>query len=161
MRRGWLVMLVGCGLLMGCEDGFFRATGAVASQGGELETWRVKPMACIRDERGGFTLLWEDTVWREVDPADPRRLLLTDAPRELRLERQGAGWVGWLRTVKTKRTGATRLDAGVCKVLRVETEERAGKIAGARDSLRGQVQMDCEVRGSRVSADTRFWNCEY
>ena len=155
-----------CPAFVGCDRGFFQASGYVASAGGRLGVWYATPDACSRDPFDGraigetaslATFLWEDPSIH--DPLrDQHRAKAPDAPRRMDVARAGTGYSVVLATVKTE---GTRIDPADCAVLRVTTWEQAPQVKGARNSLAGQLQMDCEVDGGHVTADLRFSRCEF
>jgi hypothetical protein len=158
--------LLGLLALAGCQRGFFKAHGYVASSGGALGDWRSKPLACSRDPFDGkprgstasiATLIWEDPSVH--DPMrDQDRPRAPDAPLRLELGRDGDGFSAGLTTVKTE---GTRIVSADCADLSVQTWDQGPVVPRARGSLAGHLRMDCQVHGSHVTADLEFERCEF
>ena len=131
-----------------------------------MGTWRSTPDACTRDPFDGrplsesdsiATLLWEDPSLHDPN-RDQNRPKAANAPLRLEVARDGGGYRVGLVTVKNE---GTRIGSADCSVLSVETVEQAPVTSGARSALKGRVQMDCQVRGSHVTANVRFERCEF
>lgn len=124
----------------------------------------MSPQGCTRDTFDGrppgqstsvLTLLWSDPGKR--DGKLDNTTVAPDAPMRVEVARTP----GVVATVYTKQTGGTRLDAGVCRTLRLETWEEVARYPEGRATLAGTLAMDCTAGGSHVIADLRFSGCEY
>ena len=89
---------------------------------------------------------------------DQHQIKAPDAPLRMELARAGDALSVGLTTVRTE---GTRMGSADCAVLRLTTWEEAPVVRGARNSLAGHLQMDCQAKGSRVTADLRFRRCEF
>ncbi len=152
--------------LTGCSH-YFHATGTLASDGGEIGTFRSTPEGCSRDPADGLpasmsstvlTFLWEDPAVRDIRLRDNHRQAAPNAPLRLEISRQGGAYVLTLNAVKSV---GTRLDGNTCTTLRVDTQEGPPSVAEGRPTLGGTVQLECGVAGSHIMADIRFERCEY
>ncbi len=152
--------------MQGCDRGMFQVAGSVASAGGELGTWRSAPLGCSRDPFDGkpvettasvATFLWEDPSMHDK-LRDKHRPMAPDAPMRLELARRNNAVSASLTTVKIK---GTLLQPGDCTRLQLDTQERPAAIPGGRPTLGGLLTMDCNVRGSHVTADFSFRRCEF
>ncbi len=166
-RRVQACAVAACALLLaGCDPGFFKAEGTVASDGGGLGRWTSAPEGCSRDPFDGLgrahtrsvlTLLWNDPSVK--DPLrDKHRATAPDAPMRLEIARAATGYEATLETVKSV---GTRLDGSVCGRLEVETAEHRAEFREGQRTLSGTVKMDCRVKGSHLTADVQFSRCDY
>jgi hypothetical protein len=149
----------------GCEHHFFRARGAIGSQGGGLGTWRSTPIGCSRDPLPGLppqsqtvaTLLWQDPA--QFDPwHDQHRATAPNAPLRLELSRGNGGVTANLDTVRVE---GVHLDETTCPVLRLTTAEGNPAIQSGRPTLGGELTLDCRVRESRITGTVHFSGCEF
>ncbi len=170
LRAGSLsLLLVAAG---GCAHRYFKVDGSLASDGGELGTWRSRPLGCSRDPvpppaEGVYedvaTLLWDDGLsrdnWRLAHSPGvgnrPGRLELwrrTDGP--------DAGKI-YGRMEMQKPVSSIDLGPSNCGLLRLDTTQGKPLIDGGRPTLKGTLVMDCQVGASRVRGDLEFSGCEY
>ena len=165
----WLMATCLAAILLataGCDRRFFKATGYVASEGGELGVWHSTPDACSRDPFDGkaiaetnslLAFIWEDPSMH--DPMrDQHRAKAPDAPLRLELARHGAGLSLSIATVKSRSAYFVSSD---CAVLDVNTWEQAPAVPGARGSLAGRLRVDCRTPANHVAADLSFQRCEF
>ena len=165
IRIGMILLLLldaGCGRHTPFVQGF------LSSSGGELGIWRSQPAGCSRAPFDGLPLGQSSSVitflWQDQTFMDPVRQTHDDpsteqAPVRLEVAHRGAGYVASLATAKTD--AATRLDEHVCSVLRLETQEGAKVIREGKPTLRGRLQLDCTLKGGRLTADLTFADCGY
>ena len=151
---------------LGCDRRFFKATGYVASDGGELGRWHAPPDACGRDPFDGKSLAETNSiatfVWEDPSLHDPmrdeHRAKAADQPARLELARHDAGFSVAISTVKGRAAYFVSQD---CAVLGVKTSEESPAVPGARSSLAGRLQMDCQTPANHVTADMSFQRCEF
>jgi hypothetical protein len=156
----------------GCAHHYFKVEGSLASDGGELGTWRSRPLGCSRDpvpppQVGVYedvaTLLWDDGLSR-----DNWRLAHSpyqgNKPGRLELWRRKDGPEAgkiYGRMEMQKPVSAVTLDPSHCGILRLETGQGQRLIEGGRPTLKGTLVMDCQVGTSRVRGDLEFSGCEF
>ena len=167
-HAGAAVLLAACMLCStGCERRFFHTAGRISSDGGELGTWRMRPVSCTRDAANGFpgrdgeaiaTLLWADPSRRDKRYINQGQKTAPEVPMRLDLMRVGGGVTGVLDMWRRK---GVRLDARVCTQLEMTTQEGAAALPEGRPTLTGHLVMDCTVEGSHLAADLTFNGCEY
>ena len=166
LARGFIIFPLVTGL--GCNRHTPAVQGLLASSGGELGTWSSQPAGCSRapfdglpvdKSRSMVTFLWQDQtlmIATRQTHNDPTTL---QAPVRLELAREDVGYVASLATAKTD--AATRLDAHVCSVLRLESRQAAKVIREGKPTLTGRLQLDCTVKGGHLTADLRFAGCGF
>jgi hypothetical protein len=172
-RLAWSVLagcvaLCGSLALSGCGQRFFTAEGVVASDGGSLGVWRATPEGCSRDpfdgrvgadSRSVLTFLWDDPRKHNVK-IDAKGW--TDAPLRLEIARDTARPVaGIVASLVTVNAVGTRLDGRVCQTLQLQTGERRAYYIEGRPTLHGTVTLDCQVKGSHITASVRFDRCDF
>ena len=154
-------------ILAGCSGREFHVDGVLASEGGRSGTWSCRPQGCIRASRVAegvsdparvASLLWIDPVRRDASRANGNQFRVADAPIRLDLALAGGEPIAVLETVRTRGTEFNRRN---CRTLTLEIQEERPTKPEGRPALAGRVQMDCEVRGSHVTADVRFRGCNY
>ncbi len=167
-RAGLRTIAFGLALLgaAGCEPHFFDVQGTIASDGGELLTWRTAPQGCSRDPADGeppastatvATFLWEGPM-NEDRPAQQKGRA-TPGPLRLEIARSGAGFAGHLTTTSNPK-GAT-LDGSDCKTFSLETHPGPPEFSGGKPTLSGTLALDCTTNGSHVTANLRFSGCTF
>lgn len=105
-----------------------------------------------------MSLLWIDPVRRDVSRADGHQFMVADAPIRLDLSRTGGEPIALLETVRTL---GTEFNLRNCHTLTLETQEERATVPEGRPALGGTLRMDCQVRGSHVTAEIRFEGCDY
>ena len=162
----WALLLGSLCVVTGCERHYFKATGALTSDGGRLFAWTRPVQGCSPDPLDGlppnksstlFTLYWDNPVDRDKEVrhnAPPENLL-----QRLEVFRTRDGLAGSLRT--TLIAPDTVLDSSVCSTFHATTSPGDPVIAGGRPTLSGTLDLDCRVDDSHLTAHVRFSGCEY
>jgi hypothetical protein len=153
--------------ISGCSRGFFTARGVLTSDGGTFGHWSSKPQGCSRDpidSRPSATsasiasFFWEDPAAHHITLRDQNAPHAPDVPLRLDLLREDGTITARFQTVKTP---GTRLDATVCTTLAIQTTESPATYTNGRPTLSGTVQLDCRLKGSHLTGNFHFQNCEF
>ena len=158
---GSLLLCLAAAGLSGCGPTFFSAKGTLSSTGGQLDQWKETPLGCHRDVFDGDTSKLMTFSWGNPNAQDPDRQVHDRTrpafPVLLSLEKDGAGLKGHLQTSKG---GEADLNAGVCKVISLQTKEHSKGFAEMHPTLNGTLTLDCQTAGSHITSDIVFKQCE-
>ena len=157
-------------LLAGCGPEFFKAKGTVSSDGGPLKAWSGTPLGCSRGAaRGepGKILTFQFGLPPGFEAAHPKG---ENAPEQLAFAQNGSGVMGSLQVfAEVKQPGAPdtmqqasngfTLDNSNCKTITLDRQEQSKSFAESVKPLKGHLVLDCNVQGSRITADLTFRHC--
>lgn len=165
-RAASLLLLL---VAVGCNSDTFTEQGAMRSQGNYRNTWQWHPQGCTRDPFDGLpvgnsksivSLIWENPGFRDVKLSNPN--WSPDAPLRMDFEPARSGDRGEVQaTLHTIDTGGILLDKSVCSTLKLQTQEHAAGQAGGRPTLSGELELECRVHDSHMTATIQFQGCEY
>lgn len=152
-------------VLTGCQRSFYTAQGSLASHGGKLGRWDMRPQGCSLAPFDGLPrpqsqsvveFVWQRgrSVQRTEGRAEDR---WEQGPAILDISRTPAGVAARFTLVQTK--APVELDGSDCSVLRIDTEPGPPAIPGGPPSAKGEFHMDCTTHGSHLTADLRFRGC--
>ena len=164
---GLVALALGSLCLVGCEHHFFKVKGALSSEGGELGTWSVVPEGCSRDPLDRLpvaesttvmTLFWQDPRKRDRS-RDKEKWTQRNYPLRFEVSRSAKGVTALLDSIQM--VNAVALDQNSCSALDVQTWPGARLVPEGRPTSSGTLTVDCQVRGSHVTAKISFSGCEY
>jgi hypothetical protein len=151
----------------GCEHHYFQAHGALNSDGGTLGRWHEVPEGCSLAPVDGLpvgqsstlaTLVWLDPLAK--DPSRERhRAAAANVPLRLTMLRAGNATVADLTMMHSDQP--IRLDSRVCSSMSVSTKPGKPEFPGARPTLDGSLQLQCQVDDSHLEANLHFSGCEF
>ena len=159
-----LVALLALGIT-GCQTSFYTAHGSLASDGGKLGRWDMRPQGCSLAPFDGLPRAQSHSVaefvWQRGRTVRKTESGIVNpweqGPQILDIARTPSGVTASFTLVQTKEPVV--LDASNCTTLDINTRPGPPAIPGGPPSAQGEFHMDCTTHRSHLTANLEFRGC--